>query len=469
MLCNMVDKVRFISGVQLIALGAALIVYPCGLAAQRGGGGGHIGGGTAGGGAMGEGGAGTGLDVKDDLKGFHEALALQASTQQIVKYNLMVKSTESASAELRAFVEQVAKDNRASVADRDKSFEQALEKARTESATFMQGLSDRQKAGLRETIKRLAKADSDLALQAKAMSLEVGDTKADAQQIANSAQNLDRTLTSFHSQQLELGEEMSVARHDGGQEISFKIPPVKSSVNFSPVNPNSASRGSQPIAIITSGVISKGELQSGQNTFGLELIADLSDLRQNITQVLRTQLDKADRCGEQITVRNATLTPSAPASTVLVQVHYERWACFGGGTPNEMVEGNGSLEVKVTPDVGEDSSLRLVAAIGRVDAQGLVGELLRSGSLGEVVRDRVSESLLASVRQASDYKALLPPAAQGNVTLQRVQFHDTGPGRLTVVLNGNIQVSSDKVTSLTSELQASEAKGKSSPAETTPR
>ena len=419
---------------------------------------------------MGAGGAGTGLDVKDDLKGFHEALALQASSQQIVQYNLMVKSAENASAELRAFVEQVTKDNKPSaVADRDKSVEQALEKARTESSTFLQGLSDRQKAGLKETIKKLAKADSDLAQQAKAMTLEVGDTIADAQQIANFAQNLDRTLTSFHSQQLELGEEMSVGRHDGGQEISFKIPPVKSSINFSPVNLNSAGRASQPIAIITSGVISKGALQSGQNTFGLELTEDLSDLRQNITQVLRTQLDKADRCGEQITIQNATITPSTPASMVLVQVHYERWACFGGGTPNEMVEGNGSLEVKATPDVGDDGNLRLVAAIGRVDAQGLVGELLRSGSLGEVVRDRVSESLLASVRQASDYKALLPPAAQGNVTLQRVQFQEAGPGRLTVVLNGNIQVSSDKVTSLTSELQASEAKGKSSPAETTPR
>jgi hypothetical protein len=471
MSCNMVHKIRFISSVRMIALGVALIAHPCGLAAQRGGGGGHMGGGTVGGGAMGAGGAGTGLDVKDDLKGFHEALALQASTQQLVEYSLMVKSTESASAELRAFVEQVTKDNRAStVADRDKSFEQAVEKARTESATFIQRLSDRQKAGLKETLKRLAKADSDLAQQAKAMALEVGDTKADAQQIANSAQNLDRTLTSFHSQQLELGDEMSVGRRDGGQEISFKIPPVKSSVNFSPVNLDLGGSGlSAPIAIITSGVISKGALQGGGNTFGLELTADLSDLRQNITQVLRAQLDKADRCGEQITIQNATFTPSTPASMVLVQVHYERWACFGGGTPNEMVEGNGSLEVKLTPDVGDDGSLRVVAAIGRVDAQGLVGELLRSGSLGEVVRDRISESLLASVRQASNYKALLPPVAQGNVTLQRVQFQETGPGRLSVVLHGNIQVSSDKVTLLTSELEASEAKEKSSPAETTPR
>ena len=98
-----------------------------------------------------------------------------------------------------------------------------------------------------------------------------------------------------------------------------------------------------------------------------------------------------------------------------------------------------------------------------------MGELLRSGSLGEVVRDRVGEALLSAVRPASDYKTLLPPAAQGNVTLRRAQFFETGAGRLSIVLNGDIQVSGDKVTTLTSELKASEAKGQASTAETAPR
>ena len=454
------------SGVRTVILAAALLAYPCGLLAQRGAG--SVGGSNAGGGAMGSGGIGTGLDVKDDLKGFHEALALQANSQQIIEYNLMVKSTESASTELRAFLEQVTKENGASeVADRNKAFEQALEKARTENTTFLQRLSDRQKTGLKETVKKLGKADSDLAQQAKALDLAVKNTKADGQQIANSAQGLERTLISFQSEQLDLGAEMSVGVRNGGEEVSFNIPPMKSSVNFASANPALGNPANPPIAITTSGVISGGASQREKNTFRLELTADLSDLQQNIAQVLSAQLDKADRCGEQIAIQNATLTSSTPASVALVQVHYERWACFGR-TTNEMVEGNGTIEVKLIPGVGEDGALRLVASIGRVDAQGLVGELLRSGTLGEFVRDRITESLLATVRPVSDYKALLPPVAQGNVTLHRAQFQETGPGRLSIVLNGDIQVSSDKVTSLTSELKAGEAKGHSSPAETTP-
>jgi hypothetical protein len=455
----------FISRVRTVFVIAAL-TYPCTMIAQRGAA--SVGGGTAGGGAMGRSGPGTGLDVKDDLKGFHETMAVQANSQQIIEYKLMMKGTESASAELRAFLEQAAKENNASaVADHDKTFEQALEKARTENTAFLQKLSDRQKSGLKDTIKKLVKADSDLAQEAKALDLSI-DTKTGGTLIANSAQNLQRALASFQSQQVDLGEEMSIAAGDSGQDVSFKIPPVKSAVNFAAINLASVSPSDQAIDITTSGVISKGALQSGENIFHLELTADLSDLQQNMTEVLRSQLDKGERCGEQIAIQSATLTPSTPASVVLAQVHYERWACFGGA-PNEMVEGNGTIEVKLIPGVAGDGSLRLVPTIGRVDAEGLVGELLRSGTLGESVRDRITEALLSTIRPASDYKALLPPTAQGNVTLHRAQFLETGAGRLSLVLKGDIQVSSDKVTTLTSELKANEAKGQSSAAETAPR
>ena len=82
-----------------------------------------------------------------------------------------------------------------------------------------------------------------------------------------------------------------------------------------------------------------------------------------------------------------------------MQLHFERWACFGRDTMNEMVEGNGTIEVKLTPAVGEDRALRLVPETGRVDAQGMVGDLLRSGSLGDTVRDAVAQSVLSAVRQ----------------------------------------------------------------------
>jgi len=432
-----------ISNLKTVALAAMLLVYPCGMMAQHGGGGGTGGGSAGGGGLSGGGGRATGVSEKDELKDFREVLAVQATSQQIVQYAAMVKSSEVASAELRSFQERLDKEKSGSeLVSRGATVDQALERARIENKKFLDGLSERQKSGLKEITKKLTKADSDLEQQAKVLDQVVADAKSVLQQIAGSAQSLDHTLTSFRSQQADLGTEMSIGTASKSAESTYAILPVRNSIKFS----------DQAIAITTSGVIFKGVAEGGQNTFKVELTADLSDLQQNITEVLRTQLNKADRCGEQIAIRSASLTPTAPSSLVVVQLHFERWACFGRDTVNEMAEGNGTIEVKLTPAVGEDGSLRLAADIGRIDAEGLVGDSLRSGSLGETVRDAVAQSVFSAIRQGGDFKVTLPATAQGYATLRHAQFQGTGSGKLMAVLDGEIRVSDEKATALTSEL-----------------
>jgi len=433
-----------ICGIHAVVLGAAL-AYPGGMLAQRGGGGG-TGGASAGGGGLSGGGRASGVSVKDDLKNFHAALAVQASSPQIIEYELMVKSTAVASAELQGFQEELGKKSDVpELASRCTALEQALERARTENKKFLDGLSDRQKSGLKEITKKLTKADFDLAIQAKALDQEVGDKKA-APQIASSAQSLERALTSFRSQQLDLGEEMSIGAASNGDDSTFNLSPVKNSVEVA----------NQPIAITTSGMISKGVAEGGQNTFKLELAEDMSDLQQNITEVLRAQLDRDDRCGERISIQSATLTPRAPASQVVTRLHFERWTCagvLGRETVNEMVGGNGTIEVKLIPAVGENGGLRLVPEIGRIDAEGLVAELLRSGSLGDDLRDKITEAILSAVRQGGDFSLTLPPAARGFAILHHAQFQGTGSGRLIAVLEGEIRLSDEKVSALTTELK----------------
>jgi hypothetical protein len=135
-----------------------------------------------------------------------------------------------------------------------------------------------------------------------------------------------------------------------------------------------------------------------------------------------------------------------------VQLHFERWACLGREA-NEIVEGNGMIEVKLTPSVGKDGALRMTPEMGRIDAEGLIGELLRSGSLGDTLRDKIAELVLFTVRRGGDFSATLPPAARGNATLHRAQFQGAGGGKLSVVLDGEIQMSNEQVISFTSELK----------------
>jgi hypothetical protein len=451
-----------ISTLKTIVLGGALLAYPGALLAQRGAGGGHTGGGTAGGEGLGSIGKPSGVDVKDDLKDFREVLAVQATTQQIVEFAAMIKSTEAATAELKMFPGQAGKEGSGSeLAGRGATIGQAIEKARSENRKFLDGFSERQKSGLKEIIKRLIRADSDLAQQTRAFDLQLGDAKAVGPAIASPAQSLARALTSFQTVQRNLGEEMSIGTSGNSQASAFNLAPVKDSVRF----------GDHAIAITTSGVVSQGVEENGQDSFKLELTTDISELQQNIAAVLRAQLEKADRCGERIEIHDASLTPREPASLVVVQLHFERWACFGRNTVNEMVEGGGTVEVKLTPSIGADGGLRLTPEMGRVDAGGTVGELLRSGSLGETLRDRIADTVLSTVRQGADFKATLPLAAQGHATLRRAQFEGTGSGRLMAVLDGEIRVSKEQVVGLTSELKersSSQASSQAASQESTP-
>jgi len=438
-----------------------LLASPCGVFAQHGGGGGNAGGGLAGGGGLSGGNHATGIDAKDDLKSFHDLLAVQASREQVSAYAAMVKYTAASGAELKALEEESGKQSAPSLlANRGKTLADAIENARVLNKKFLEGFSEPQKTGLKEIAKRLNKADSELAQQAKLMDQAVA-TDAAGPQMASSAQNLERALTNFQRAQVDLGEEMSIRTADNGQDFTFNLTPVKNSLNFA----------NQAIAVTMSGVVSKGASAGGQNTFAVELTADLADLQQAMAEVLRVQLDKTDRCGERIALQTAELTPQGQASLVVAQLHLERWSCaplFGRESMNEIMEGNGTIEVQLTPAVAEDGTLRLLAQIGRIDADGLIGASLRSGSLGESLRDKIAESVLTILRRGGDFQAALPAGVRSYATLRRAQFQGTGSGKLMLALQGEIRVSNEQVTALTSELgRASE--GQSVPGPLLPR
>ena len=124
--------------------------------------------------------------------------------------------------------------------------------------------------------------------------------------------------------------------------VTFKIPPVKIPVNVK----------DQRITMVASGLITLTSKAQGLNILNLQLTADMSDLQQNMTELLGAQLDKDDHCGDRITIQHATLTPAEPASLAVVQLHYERWACakvFGKEQAKRVVGGNAVIQMTLTP------------------------------------------------------------------------------------------------------------------------
>jgi hypothetical protein len=227
-------------------------------------------------------------------------------------------------------------------------------------------------------------------------------------------------------------------------------------LNFAiPRNATSFTLGGQPITIAVTGGLTGVSRDAGQTLFKLELTADLSDLQTSLTPVLRSQLDRSDPCGDRIAVQHAAMIPAAPASLVAVDVHVERWTCskaLGKQVTRKLIGGNGSIQLKLTPEIKDHVAIHMSVSVEAVNAEGLLGELLRTGPVGSLVRNKVDAMIGEALQNGTRLTAALPPVAQPFARLESVAFRDAGDGRLAVVLDGDLRISDSQIAGLASQL-----------------
>jgi hypothetical protein len=435
--------------VPIVAL--VLLAAPCTVLAQRGGGG------------LGRNTPGTvhgrplicvhdcpdtpeGTSSEDDLKNFEHLMAVQASADQSAAFVKVMQYAQTASTQLQAFRDTLQKTPASpALSDRVASLDRAIEEARAGNKNFLGSLSPVQKSGLKELTENLEKADSDLDNQTKMLDRTLATPK-ESEPIASSAANLDKALASFQNEQVALAGEMGILLPASGQDVTLRLPPVTTSIAIA----------GQSIAIAGSGVISRTPAADGHNLFGLNYTADFSDVQQNITDVLRAQLDRSPRCGERIEIKEGMLIPQAPASIVLAHLHYERWICpllQGSESPTELSTGDGTIEVQLVPSVESNADLHLVSEISRVDADGFLHDMLLTGQLGTTLRERIAASFLFIMQRGANFNSAMPPAAQELANIRKAQFQDAGAGRLTLIVEGQLQLSDEQARQFTNQLK----------------
>jgi hypothetical protein len=432
--------------VALLILGVVFLASSSPALAQRGGGGGR-------GMSSPNGGAGRpdGVGEGDDLKGFHRAVAVQASADQHDAFVKVAQLAQAASDQLRDFRDSLQKapvDSTSS--DHATSINLAVEKARSGNQNFLSSFSAAQKNGLKDFTRKLAKTDSELDKQAKALDQVVHNAKSQSEQLSNSAASLEKALTSFQGEQLALGKEMSIIIPTVSQELTFNLPAVTNSVNF----------GGQSVSIPASRTMTRASsgstAENGLNSLTFQLTADLSDLQQHITAVLRSRLARSPRCGERIKIQQAVLTPLVPASVVVASLHYERWVCPlspSRESPTEVADGDAKVEIKLTPSVDEKTGLSFVSELNRVESGGSIRDLLRSGDLGVTLREQIAAVVLAVLRTTAELKIMLPAPIQASAVLSKAQFQDAGADQLSLVLEGKLQLSGEQMAQLATQLK----------------
>jgi hypothetical protein len=400
-----------------------------------------------------------GLGPEED-KQLQRIMAVQATAQQGAAFTSLMQNTQAASAQAQAFrelLQKVPAPDSVTRSGRVTTLDQAVEKARIGNRNFLASLSPTQESGLKDITKKLEKADSDLTRQVKELDQIVAAARETSERIANSTANLERALTSFQDGELALGREMSIVLPSEGQDLVFALASVKSTADVA----------GQSISIPSSGAMSRTSTADGHNLFGLRVVADLTDLQQNVADAFRSLLNRSPVCGERVEIHRATLAPLAPASLVVVPLHYERWICprvLGSENPTELASGEGAIEIKLTLSIDQNTHLVLLSEISRVDGSGLLRESLLSGPLGGELRDQIAGSLLPVIQKGADLKTTLPPAAQESAVVQKAQFQDAGAGRLNLVIEGQLQLSDEQTKQFTAQLQQRlSAQGTSAP------
>lgn len=229
-------------------------------------------------------------------------------------------------------------------------------------------------------------------------------------------------------------------------DFTFEIPPSPVAVDI----------GAQQIAIAVSGKVtaSPAPPSAADQTFPLNLRADLGGLQSHLTALAQQELNRSEKCAERVSIQNASLAPAAGSADLAIHLHYERWTCIAAenNAPKQLLSSDATVHVMMNPVLEKSAAgiqtVRLDARIGALEADGPLGEMLRSGTVGSTVREKMREALLKVLQRSIDLDGVLMPQTRRFAAIQKIAFVDAGFGRLALDMAGHLQVPGESVSTV---------------------
>ena len=147
------------------------------------------------------------------IQDFKRAMAIQAAPDQISDFQSLTKETEDARRQAHDLQQlgDSASDS-SNLYPQGTSLKFAVEQAQTDNQKFVKGFSNAQKALLKDFTKKLAKAESEVAKEAKTLDEALKRPKTDSKELAASAGRVEKALTDLQTQQRSLADEMGIPK-----------------------------------------------------------------------------------------------------------------------------------------------------------------------------------------------------------------------------------------------------------------
>src|ERR1700722_1898682 len=151
-----------------------------------------------------------GATDSEELKDFKRAVALQASPDQMKQFKEMTQSTEAARKAAQDLAQLAGNASGPDLFHKTDSLNNALDEAQSDNLKFVQSLSEAQKSGLKDAIKKLEKSQSALTKENKDLTRKLERPGIDGRRVLDVAGKLDKVLGDFQTRQLALGPQMGI-------------------------------------------------------------------------------------------------------------------------------------------------------------------------------------------------------------------------------------------------------------------
>ncbi len=228
-------------------------------------------------------------------------------------------------------------------------------------------------------------------------------------------------------------------------DFSLEIPPVRANL---PVQ-------NQSVTVVVTGRVSVTPAGS-EDLVAVTLRGDLADLQDKILAILQAGLNQDKRCGDRLSITSAALTPDAPASLLTAGFHYERFACakaLGKEIAKRVIAGNGSLRVRLTPEVDSSEAIHLNAEVVAIDSDGQLGEILHSGEFGQSLQDKIRKAVAQDLEKSTNFSAALPASIRDAAAIQSAAFSPSESGRLRLTVTGSLRVPDSQAAAIAAHLK----------------
>ena len=103
-----------------------------------------------------------------------------------------------------------------------------------------------------------------------------------------------------------------------------------------------------------------------------------------------------------------------------------------------------------------DGCFRLRVRVAFSQADDSLGELLRSGSLGDNLREKMKAKLTATIQKAANLGAALPPGFESVAAIRSLRFAGAD-GRLSLLLEGEVRMPAAKLRALLGQMNSEAA------------